>query len=95
MNARHGTAAGTKAMIGLLQLGRRFGQDALRAAIETALTLGCTDSAAVEHLLTAQQLTRPTLTLLEPVAALAAFERPAPVVTEYDQLLQAVAGGPA
>lgn len=92
--ARHGRQAGTKAMIGLLQLGRVHGQAALRGAIEAALALGCTDSAAVEHLLTARHLARtsPTPVCVE---ALAAFERPAPVVTEYDQLLATAAGGGA
>src|SRR5438045_78868 len=52
---RQGQAAGTKAMIGLVQLGRRHGYEALRAAIEQALTLGCHDAAAVGHLLASQR----------------------------------------
>jgi transposase len=92
LNERYGRQAGTKAMIELLQLGRTHGQAALRSAIETALALGCTDAAAVQHLVAAQQLAhRPAAPL--PVAALSAFERAVPVVTEYDQLLQPVGVG--
>lgn len=88
--ARHGHQAGTRAMIDLLQLGRRHGEARLRHAIDTALALGCTDSAAVAHLMTAPQLThvRPAAVMVE---ALAPFERPLPAVSEYDQLL--VGGG--
>jgi len=86
---RHGRPAGTKAMIELLRLGRRHGPPALRAAIEAALALGCTDSAAVRHLLTARSLERgPSLPL--DVTALVEFERPLPTVGEYDRLLSAV-----
>jgi hypothetical protein len=86
---RRGQQAGTKEMIRLLQLGQRHGQDRLRAAIEEALTLGCRDGAAVEHLLRAQELNRGEPVPLE-VEALLVFERPLPTVNEYDQLL---AGG--
>jgi transposase len=55
---RQGRSAGTKAMIGLLQLGKTDGYDRLRVAIETALALGCSDSAAVQHLLTTSNLRR-------------------------------------
>lgn len=88
---RLGQSAGTREMIGLLQLGRAHGQDALRRAIETALELGCGDSAAVRHLLTAPDLAHPAIAPLA-IGSLAQFERPLPVVTEYDQLL---AGGVA
>jgi hypothetical protein len=85
---RHGRPAGTKEMIGLLRLGRARGQPALRAAIEAALALGCTDGAAVRHLVTAQPLERARPEALE-VGQLAAFERPLPTVGDYDQLLGA------
>jgi transposase len=83
---RLGTAAGTGEMIGLLQLGRAHGYDALRRAIETALDLGCGDSAAVRHLLTTPDLTHAPPLRLE-VGALSRFDRPLPAVTAYDQLL--------
>lgn len=87
---RHGQQAGTKEMIGLLQLGRQHGQERLQAAIEAALALGCGDAAAVEHLLGASTLTREPAAVLD-IGALVAFERPLPQVREYDQLLT---GGP-
>jgi hypothetical protein len=85
---RHGRPAGTKAMVDLLLLGRRHGQPALRAAIEAALALGCSDSAAVGHLLAAQELARPWSPALD-IGSLAQFERPVPTVGEYDRLLAA------
>jgi transposase len=89
---RHGRQAGTKAMIGLLQLGRAHGQAALRGAIDAALVLGCTDEAAVRHLVAAQHLERARAEAVE-VGALAQFERPRPTVGEYDQLLTAAPAG--
>jgi transposase len=83
---RHGRSAGTKAMVELLQLGRTHGQLALRGAIDAALVLGCTDEAAVRHLVGAQSLERTPPQAVE-VGALAQFERPLPAVGEYDQLL--------
>lgn len=84
--ARHGRQAGTKEMIGLLHLGRVHGQAMLLAAIDAALVLGCTDEAAVRHLVTAQQLERARPAVID-AGALAQFERPLPTVSEYDQLL--------
>lgn len=83
---RHGRQKGTKEMIGLLQLGRSHGREKLRVAVEKALALGCGDSAAVRHLLTAHELERVTTAPLS-VGVLAAFERPLPTVNDYDQLL--------
>jgi len=87
---RLGKQAGTKEMIGLLQLGRDHGQPALRRAIEAALELGVQDSAAVRHLVAAPALERerPTAISIE-IGALAAFERPLPQLGEYDMLLAA------
>lgn len=89
--ARHGRQAGTKEMIGLVQLGRTHGQRTLHAAIEAALALGCTDSAAVRYLVTAPDLERVRPAMLEG-GDLAHFERPLPEVASYDQLLRL--GGP-
>jgi transposase len=88
---RHGRSAGTKAMVELLQLGRSHGQGALRGAIDAALVLGCTDAAAVRHLVAARSLEHAPPQTVE-VGALAQFERPLPTVGEYDQLLLAPAG---
>lgn len=83
---RYGRQKGTKELIELLQLGRTYGQEKLRVAIEGALTLGCGDSATVRYLLNAHQLERASV---EPVAVgeLAIYERPLPMVTDYDRLL--------
>ena len=86
---RQGRQAGTKAMIELLQLGRTYGQTRLRAAIEEALALGCTDGAAVRTLVTAPAQERVPVSL--EVGALARFVRPLPDVTAYDQLLAPMA----
>ncbi len=45
--ARHGKQDGTRAMVAVVALGREFGQDQLRAAIATAVSLGACDVAAV------------------------------------------------
>jgi len=91
---RHGRQKGTKEFIELLQLGRAYGQDKLRVAVERAIALGCGDSAAVRYLLTACQLERVSPAPLavgddppRPPGLLVAFERPLPVVSDYDQLL--------
>lgn len=83
---RRGQQAGTKEMITLLQLGRMHGQERLRATVEQALTIGCQDVAAVEHLLTAQALERAAPAALE-VGDLVVFERPLPTMEGYDALL--------
>ena len=83
---RYGRQKGTKELIGLLQLGRSYGQGRLRLAVEKALALGCSDSAAVRYLMTAGELgpaQRQTLA----VGELARFERPLPNLSNYDQLL--------
>jgi len=54
--------------------------------VEKALALGCTDAAAVRHLLTATELGRPRTELLE-LNGLERYERPLPQMNEYDQLL--------
>ena len=58
----------------------------MRAAVEEALTLGCSDAAAVRHLVEAVNLTHARAALIE-FDALSRFERPLPVMTDYDGLL--------
>jgi len=86
LRERHGKQEGTREMIELLQLGRRHGWERLRAAIEQALRLGCTDAAAVRHLLTTGALQRREPPLRE-IGLLEQYERPLPVLSEYDALL--------
>jgi len=83
---RHGKQTGTRQMIELLSMGRQHGYDLLQEAIHTALTLDCKDVAAVRHLITADTLQRAPLPIIE-VAALARYDRPMPVMDDYDQLV--------
>jgi len=89
---RQGRQLGTKTMIELLQLGREHGFARLRMAIEAALELGCTDAAAVRHLLAAETLVHERTAPLVNLGTLSRYERPLPEVHAYDHLL-VVAGG--
>jgi hypothetical protein len=79
-------------MVELLQL-RGHAHARLRKAIESAHQLGCTDAAAVRHLMTAADLVhqRPSL-LVEIGSPLSRSERRLPHVGAYDELLMAGAG---
>lgn len=93
LQARHGAQAGTRLMIGVLQMGRSAGYERLLAAIQSALQMGVSDVAAVHYLLA--QLARGEEGEAPPVAPLALSEvkraehysRPVPTLTTYDQLL--------
>lgn len=87
LKLRHGKSHGTRAMIELLQAGRRCGYERLRTAVEEALSYGCADTAAIKYLMTASSLERSTSPLKD-LGALSRFERPAPSVAEYDALLE-------
>jgi len=90
LQERHGKHSGTREMIELLGLGKRYGWDRLQQVVEQSLALGCTDAAAVRHLLTATELGRPHTELLE-LNGLERYERPLPQMNEYDQLLSLAA----
>jgi hypothetical protein len=92
LRERHGPQAGTRAMIELLSVGKRQGWDRLKRAVEESLALGCTDAAAVRHLLAATELGRPRTELVE-LQGLERYERPLPQINEYDQLLSLAAAG--
>jgi transposase len=83
---RHGKQSGTKQMIELLKLTRQHGHERLQQAIEKALATGCTDPAAVRHLLHAGELNHVACEEIE-VGLLERYERPLPVMNEYDRLL--------
>lgn len=89
---RQGRQLGTKLMIELLLLGREHGFGQLRVAIEAALELGCSDAAAVRHLLAAETLMHERPAPLVELGVLSQYERPLPEVHAYDRLL-VVAGG--
>jgi len=84
--SRHGKQTGTRQMIDLLKLTREFGRDRLREAVEMALETGCTDAAAVQHLLQARDLNHPACDAMD-IGSLDRYRRPLPVMNEYDQLL--------
>jgi hypothetical protein len=50
------------------------------------LSLGCSDAAAIRHLIEAADLVRARSAMLE-LGELSRFERPLPVMAEYDRLL--------
>jgi transposase len=86
LEQREGKRNGTRAMIELLQSGAKHGWDRLKHAVDQALELGCTDAAAVRHLLVYGELAH------APVAhfaldGLERYERPLPVMSDYDLLL--------
>ena len=83
---RHGKQSGTRQMIDLLKLSQKHGQQKLQEAVESALSSSCYDAAAVQHLLTADDLRRSECEAID-IGALERYARPLPVMLEYDQLL--------
>jgi len=83
---RHGQQAGTRQMIQVLSLIKEHGHRRLRAAVEEALALGCSDVAAIRHLAEAADLMRARSTIVE-LGALSRYERPQPSLNDYDALL--------
>ena len=93
LEQRHGKGAGTRQMIGLVREGSVKGWPRLIAAVEEALRLGVSDGAAVLHILhmpDAEQRHRYAMALAE---ELRQFERPMPVMDDYDRLLTGAHGG--
>ena len=82
---RHGDAAGTRALIEVLLAHRTLPAAALTAAMAKAVSSGVLDSQAV--LIDARrQLGRQAAAVI-PIGALARYDRPAPALDAYDQLL--------
>jgi hypothetical protein len=80
-------------MITLVRVGSVKGWALLIAAVEEALSLGVSDAAAVLHILhmpDPEQRRRYAIALAE---ELAQFERPMPVMDDYDLLLTDPIGG--
>lgn len=87
LEERYGKSGGTREMIGLVRVGLSSGWDGLIRAVEEALRLGVTDAAAVLHILhmpDAEERRRYQIALSE---ELAQFERPQPVMDNYDLLM--------
>ena len=86
MNEKHGRQSGTRSMVAVIRMGREFGYAKLATSVAQALVLGCTDEAAIRHLLMSDGLQHAAATTVE-IGVLAAYERPLPTMTEYNQLL--------
>jgi hypothetical protein len=96
LEQRHGKSKGTREMISLVRAGTSIGAgdgwDKLIAAVEEALRLGISDAAAVLHLLRMpdpEQRRQHAVALAE---ELLQFERPMPVMDNYDLLLANTTG---
>jgi transposase len=89
LSARYGRSEAARQMVDVVLLCREHGPDELALAVRGALTAGAIDGRAVAVLARRADSARPDtpapLTDLEP--RLAAHERPAPDLADYDQLL--------
>jgi transposase len=83
---RHGKQSGTRQMIQVLSLIKSHGHQRVRTAVEEAVSLGCADAAAIRHLVEAADLTHARQAIIA-LDTLSRFERPLPVLTDYDGLL--------
>ena len=93
LEERHGKSVGTREMITLVREGSANDWPRLITAVEEALRLGVSDAAAVLHILRMpdpEQRRQHAVALAE---ELAQFERPMPVMDDYDLLLAHPAGG--
>src|SRR5215472_17998557 len=80
---RHGKQPGTRQMIELLKVAQKHGRAKLKAAIEAALAAGCSDAAAVQHLVHAEELRHAPCEAID-VGELQRYTRPLPRIHEYD-----------
>jgi hypothetical protein len=80
-------------MITLVRVGSVAGWGRLVAAVEEALRLGVTDAAAVLHILYMPDPEQRRRYALDLADELAQFERPMPVMDDYDLLLTGTMGG--
>lgn len=87
LEGRHGKSVGTREMISLVRVGLTSGWERLIEAAEEALRLGVTDAAAVLHILRMPDPEERRRHAMELAEELAQFERPLPVMDEYDLLL--------
>lgn len=88
LRKRLGESPGTRAMIGLLQLGAQEGWDRLRQAVEQTLEMGSRDAEAVRHLMSVAGMAPSARQALAVEGRLLAYERPQPSVEAYDALLE-------
>ena len=93
LEARHGKSQGTREMIMLVRAGLVSGWSRLVKTVEQALGLGVSDVAAVLHLLRTSGAEPPRPSPVSVAPELAQYERPMPVMDDYDLLLVGSAGG--
>jgi transposase len=82
---KHGDAAGTRALIEVLLAHRALPAAALAAAMTAAVSSGITDPQVV--VIEARRRAAGQAAPVVPIGALARYDRPAPVLGAYDQLL--------
>jgi len=82
---QHGDAAGTRALIEVLLAHRTLPATALTAAMTTAVRAGVLDAQGV--LIDARRQAGRQVAPVVPIGALARYDRPAPALDAYDQLL--------
>ncbi len=88
LRQRHGKQDGTRIMVEVLMLGQKHGWGELEAAVSHALKLGCFDVSAVQLLLEKEQHGTPKTDYHVEIGMLSRYDRPQPVVNEYDRLLR-------
>src|ERR1700730_1591634 len=93
LEQRHGKSAGTREMITLVRVGSVEGWDRLISAVGEALRLGVTDAAAVLHIFRMPDPEQRRQYAISLAKELAQFERPMPVMDDYDLLLSDTKGG--
>ena len=77
-------------MIELLQLGKKHGYDRLSVAFRIALEKGCSDSAAIKHLLLNENTPAPEALPLDELGNLKQYEMSQPDVGGYDLLMEGI-----
>jgi hypothetical protein len=82
-----GDAGGYKAVIEVLLAGRSFQKEAIVAGLEAAIEMGSVDPAIVV-VEARRYCDKPTSPVIE-IASASRFDRPAPSLDGYDELLQA------
>jgi hypothetical protein len=92
LELRHGKSKGTREMIGLVRAGSIDGWDKLITAVKDALRLGISDAAAVLHLLHMPDPEQRHQYAVALADELQQYERPMPVMDNYDLLLANTTG---
>jgi hypothetical protein len=87
---KHGDAAGTRALIEVLLAHRTLPAAALAAAMTAAVSAGITDPQVV--VIEARRQASGHAAPVIPIGALARYDRPAPALDAYDQLLTGSSG---